>query len=155
MYVWMHLNSTFLAPPKSPVFAFHLSEPSLTLKFVMRNLHFYVATKTLQTIAFHNNASLNLLFSRRFGKRNDTGMWRGKEEERANKEKMDGWDVWSTVTGKKLAELRDVTTERKQCRRLAMMVARVPATDSTRWQGETNYKWFWIHSFIGSPRAFK
>ena len=32
----------------------------------------------------------------------------------------------------KLAELRDVTTERKQWRRLAMMVARVPGTDSTR-----------------------
>jgi len=33
-------------------------------------------------------------------------------------------------TGMKLAELRDVTTERKQ--RLTMMVARVLGTDSTR-----------------------
>jgi len=36
------------------------------------------------------------------------------------------------VTGMKLAELRDVTKERKQWRRLAMMVARVPKTDGTR-----------------------
>ena len=35
------------------------------------------------------------------------------------------------ITGMKLAELRDVTTERKQRRRLAVMVARVPGTDST------------------------
>jgi len=35
----------------------------------------------------------------------------------------------------KLAELRDVTTEGKQWRRLAMKVARVPGTDSSRWQG--------------------
>jgi len=40
------------------------------------------------------------------------------------------------VAGLKLAELRDVMTERKQWRRLAMMVARVPGTDSTRCQGE-------------------
>jgi len=36
------------------------------------------------------------------------------------------------VTGRKLVELRDMTTERKKWRRLAMMVARVPSTDSTR-----------------------
>ena len=36
------------------------------------------------------------------------------------------------VTGMKLTELRDVTTERKQWRKLAMMVAVVPETDSTR-----------------------
>ena len=36
------------------------------------------------------------------------------------------------VTGMKLAEPRAVTTERKQWRRFAMMVARVPGTDSTR-----------------------
>ena len=36
------------------------------------------------------------------------------------------------VIGMKLAELRDVMTERKQWRRLAMMVTRVPGTDSTR-----------------------
>jgi len=36
------------------------------------------------------------------------------------------------VTGMKLAELRDMLTERKLWRRLAMMVARVPGTDSTR-----------------------
>ena len=36
------------------------------------------------------------------------------------------------VTGMKMAELRDVTTERKQWRRLAMMVARVPRTDGTK-----------------------
>jgi len=34
------------------------------------------------------------------------------------------------VTGMKLAELRDVTIERKQWRRLAMMVA-IPKTDGT------------------------
>jgi len=33
------------------------------------------------------------------------------------------------VTGMKLAELKDVTTDRKA---VAMMVARVPRTDSTR-----------------------
>jgi len=36
------------------------------------------------------------------------------------------------VTGMKMVELRDMTTERKQWRRLAMMAARVPGTDSTR-----------------------
>jgi len=36
------------------------------------------------------------------------------------------------VTGMKLAELRDVMTERKQWRRLAMMVTSFPGTDSTR-----------------------
>jgi len=36
------------------------------------------------------------------------------------------------VTGMKLAELRDMITERKQWRRLVMMVARVPGTGSTR-----------------------
>jgi len=36
------------------------------------------------------------------------------------------------VTGMKLAELRDAMTVRKQWRRLAMMVARVPGTDSPR-----------------------
>ena len=36
------------------------------------------------------------------------------------------------VTGMKLAELRDVTTERKLWRRLVMTVSRVPGTDSTR-----------------------
>jgi len=36
------------------------------------------------------------------------------------------------VTRMKLTELRDLTTERKQWKRLAMMVARVPGTDSTR-----------------------
>ena len=36
------------------------------------------------------------------------------------------------VTGMKLAELGDVTKERKQRRRLDMMVARVPRTDGTR-----------------------
>ena len=36
------------------------------------------------------------------------------------------------VIGMKLAELRDVTTERKQWRRLATMVTRVPRADSTR-----------------------
>src|SRR6218665_667308 len=36
------------------------------------------------------------------------------------------------VTGIKLAELRDATIERKQWRRLVMVVAKVPGTDSTR-----------------------
>jgi len=36
------------------------------------------------------------------------------------------------VTGMKLVELRDVTKERKQWKRLAMMVTRVPRTDRTR-----------------------
>ena len=36
------------------------------------------------------------------------------------------------VTGMKLAELRDVMTERKQWRRLATMVARVPGSDNIR-----------------------
>ena len=41
-------------------------------------------------------------------------------------------DETHEVTGMKIAELRDVMTERKQWRRLAMMVARVPGTDCTR-----------------------
>ena len=57
-------------------------------------------------------------------------MRRGKEEERATKERMDEI-YWNEVTGMKLAELRDVTTERKHWRRLAMMVVRIPGTDST------------------------
>jgi len=36
------------------------------------------------------------------------------------------------VTGMKLAELRDVTTERKQWRRLVKTVTRAPRVDSTR-----------------------
>jgi len=36
------------------------------------------------------------------------------------------------VTGMKLVELRDVMKERKQWRRLAMMVTRVPRADGTR-----------------------
>jgi len=36
------------------------------------------------------------------------------------------------VTRMKLVELRDMTKERKQWRSLAMMVARVPRTDSAR-----------------------
>ena len=36
------------------------------------------------------------------------------------------------VTGMQLAELSDMTTEMKQWRRLAMMVARVPGANSTR-----------------------
>jgi len=62
------------------------------------------------------------------GKRNDAGKRRGKGKERATKEKM---DEIQEVTGMTLAELRDVMTERKQWRRLAM-VTRVPRTDSTR-----------------------
>ena len=58
-------------------------------------------------------------------------MRRGKEEE------LDGWmDEIHEVTEVKLAELRDVLTERKQWRRFAMMVARVSITDSTRLQGD-------------------
>jgi len=41
-------------------------------------------------------------------------------------------DEMHEVNVMKLAELRDVTTKRKQWKRLAMMVARVPGTDSTR-----------------------
>lgn len=36
------------------------------------------------------------------------------------------------ITGTKLAELRDMTTEKKQWRRFAIAVGRVPGTDSTR-----------------------
>jgi len=49
-----------------------------------------------------------------------------EEEERTTKETM---DEIHEVTGMKL---RDVMTERKQWRSLAMMVARVPGTDSTK-----------------------
>src|SRR6218665_1330987 len=41
-------------------------------------------------------------------------------------------DEMHKVSGMKLVELRDVTTERKQWRRLIMRVSRVPGTDSTR-----------------------
>jgi len=41
-------------------------------------------------------------------------------------------DEINEVTGMKLAELRDMMTERKLWRGLAMTVARVPGTDSTR-----------------------
>jgi len=43
------------------------------------------------------------------------------------------------VTGMKLAELRDVTTERKQWRRLVKTVARAQKVDSTRWQDDQNH----------------
>ena len=60
---------------------------------------------------------------------NDAGVRRGKEKERATKEKM---DEIHEVTGMKL---RDATMERKQRRRLVTAVDRVPRTDSTRLQG--------------------
>jgi len=41
-------------------------------------------------------------------------------------------DETHEVTGMTLAELRDVMTKGKQWRRLAMMVIRIPGTDSTR-----------------------
>jgi len=41
-------------------------------------------------------------------------------------------DEMHEVTEIKLVEQRDVTTDRKQWRRFAMMVTRVPGTDSTR-----------------------
>lgn len=43
-------------------------------------------------------------------------------------------------TGMNLAELREVTSERKQWRRFIMSIARVQQTDSTRWQGESRKK---------------
>jgi len=46
--------------------------------------------------------------------------------------KFNRMDEIHEVTGMKLAELRDVTTERKQWRRLAMTVAIVPGTDGKR-----------------------
>ena len=64
------------------------------------------------------------------GKRNDAGTRSWKEEERTTKEKW--MDEIHGVTGMKLAELRDVTTERKQWRRLVKPVARAPRVDSTR-----------------------
>ena len=63
--------------------------------------------------------------------------WEGRRRRR-------GWprrkwlDEIHEVTGMKLAELRVVRAERKQWRRLVMMVAIVPRTDSTRWQGFTS-----------------
>ena len=53
----------------------------------------------------------------------------GDGRRRRGRPKRKWMDEIHEVTGMKLAELRDVTTERKQWRRLAMMVARVPRTD--------------------------
>ena len=50
-------------------------------------------------------------------------MWRGKQEEKMEPRRK--WmDEIYEVTGMKLAELRDVTTERKHWRRLVKMVTR-------------------------------
>ena len=49
------------------------------------------------------------------------------------------------VTGMKLAELREVTSVRKQWRRLAMMVSRDPGTDSTTWHGVTLLNDVWLN----------
>ena len=56
----------------------------------------------------------------------------GKGRRRRGRPMRRWMDEIHEVTGMNLAELRDVTSERKQWRRLAMMVARVPGTDSTR-----------------------
>ena len=60
------------------------------------------------------------------GKKNDAGIRRWKEEKRK-------WmDEIHEVTGMKLAELRDVTAERKYWRRMVKTVARTRRVDSTR-----------------------
>ena len=62
----------------------------------------------------------------------EKGMMLACGEERRRKPRRRWMDEIHEVTGMKLAELRDVTKERKQWRRLAMMVARVLRTDGTR-----------------------
>src|SRR6218665_2932164 len=56
----------------------------------------------------------------------------GKGRRRRGRPRRRWMDEIHEVTGMKLVEPRAVTTERKQWRRVAMMVARVPGTDSTR-----------------------
>ena len=56
----------------------------------------------------------------------------GRRRKRRGQPRRRWMDEIHEVTGMRLSELRDVTTERKQWRRLAMMVARVPGTDSPR-----------------------
>jgi len=55
------------------------------------------------------------------------------EERRRRRQPQRRWmDEIHEVTGMKLAELREVTTERKHWRRLVKMVARAQRADSTR-----------------------
>jgi len=56
----------------------------------------------------------------------------GEGRRRRGRPRRRWMDEIHEVTGMKLAELRDVTKERKQWRRLAMTVPRVPRTDGTR-----------------------
>jgi len=56
----------------------------------------------------------------------------GEGRRRRGRPRRRWMDEIHELTGMKLAELRDVTTERKKWRHLAMMAARVPRTDSTR-----------------------
>jgi len=56
----------------------------------------------------------------------------GEGRKRRGQPRRRWMDEIHEVTGMKPAELRDMTTERKNWRRLAMMVARVPRTDSSR-----------------------
>ena len=64
------------------------------------------------------------------GKKNDAGTRRWKEEKRTTKEKW--MDEIHEVTGMKLAELRDVTAERKHRRRMVKTVAITRRVDITR-----------------------
>ena len=54
------------------------------------------------------------------------------DERRRGRPRRKWMDEIHEVTGMKLSELRDVTTERKQWRRLVKTVARVQRVDSTR-----------------------
>ena len=55
----------------------------------------------------------------------------GEERRRRGRPRRRWMDEVHEVTEMKLAELRDSTIERKHWRRLVMVVARVPGTDST------------------------
>ena len=59
-----------------------------------------------------------------------------REAENKDGQGKGGWTWYNETTGMNLAELRDATAERRKWRSLTMVIAKVPGTDSTRWQGE-------------------
>jgi len=107
--------------------------------YVWMNVCVYVCMKVCMCACMYvriNNAKkeARILWTcyaiRWIGKRSVAGIQRWNEEERMSKEK---WrDEIHEVIGMKLAELRDVTTERKHWRRLVKTVARTQRVDSTR-----------------------
>src|SRR6218665_1272193 len=69
----------------------------------------------------------------------------GDERRRRGRPRRKWMDEIHEVTGMKLAELRDVTAERKHWRRMVKTVARTRRVDSTRNQGNLRFTVLLLH----------